>query len=246
METLQNTGDITLMPVEIRDALIDLKSNQDLLTKIADGNQRLYLEEAQDAYAAGLNPLISRLQGNPGAQPELRAAVSANTNWVEVVFALESAFLIKTYTERERIRSFNAMLDEVDALKRHSSRTKWLRVHSLTPAVHTPGPSPGHLGTGIRTPSRSGRPPPRGSALLRVSGKSVRATSSQPGLGTHAVISMVPTPTAMTPLMAAATRIPSPRSSPGSPEFACARQSSPPAITNPPTTMGPPGRALKT
>jgi exonuclease VII small subunit len=117
METLQNTGDIKLMPVEIRNALIDLKSHQDLLTKIADGNQRLYLEEAQDAYAAGLNPLTSRLLANPRQQPELLAAVRANTNPVEVVFALESAFLIKTYTERERIRSFNAMLDEIDALE---------------------------------------------------------------------------------------------------------------------------------
>ena len=63
IESLISTGDIKLMPDEIRNALLDLRTIQNEIIKITSGNNIVYLEDSQKAI--GLGPANFTLNVNP-------------------------------------------------------------------------------------------------------------------------------------------------------------------------------------
>ncbi|MDX1591201.1 MAG: DUF6090 family protein [Balneolaceae bacterium] len=113
VETLQSTGDIRLMPINIRNAILDLQRDQERNIR-TEANNMLYLEQQQKAYAEGWNPLLPRLRIS---NPELAERFDNGINWGQVLLTMEAAHMIKNYTEIQRVERFEKMLLDIEALE---------------------------------------------------------------------------------------------------------------------------------
>ena len=113
IETLEATGDIKLIPTDIRKGLIALRSSQELLSDVSEGNDNIYLEQLQRGGEKGYNSLALRLHKNPTLQKEFMESYDV----YELVSIMESAFRLKNYSEIERVATFKIMLEDIAELK---------------------------------------------------------------------------------------------------------------------------------
>lgn len=113
IETLEATGDIKLIPTDIRKSLIALRSSQELLADVSEGNDNIYLEQLQRGGEKGYNSLAMRLHKNPTLQKEFLDSYDV----YEMVSIMKSAFRLKNFSEIERIATFRVMLDDIKELK---------------------------------------------------------------------------------------------------------------------------------
>ncbi len=103
METLQSTGDIKIIPEDLRNKLITHKSKLDTWTTINNGNLNVYLNGVLKFGEKGLGTFIPRLKN----QTNIKQAIDKHINPIETILSAESAFIIKTYTEantRDRLK----------------------------------------------------------------------------------------------------------------------------------------------
>ena len=86
IETLQSSGDVGLIPAEIRNKLIDLKRHQNLITKRAE-----YTDEGKNGILQNLNPLIgsTTLPKRLLKQPKLRQFFDIDKNLREMIMVFE-------------------------------------------------------------------------------------------------------------------------------------------------------------
>ncbi|GGK35621.1 hypothetical protein GCM10007962_32490 [Yeosuana aromativorans] len=103
METLQSTGDIKIIPEDLRNKLITHKSKLDSWTTVNNGNLNIYLTGVLKYGEKGLGAFIPRLKN----QTNIQQAIDKHINPIETILSAESAFIIKTYTEtntRDRLK----------------------------------------------------------------------------------------------------------------------------------------------
>lgn len=103
METLQSTGDIKIIPENLRNKLITHKSKLDTWTTVNNGNLNIYLDGVLKYGEKGLGTFIPRLKN----QIDIRQAIDKHINPIETILSAESAFIIKSYTEantRDRLK----------------------------------------------------------------------------------------------------------------------------------------------
>ena len=113
IETLEATGDIKLIPTDIRKGLITLRRAQELLADVSEGNDNVYLNQLQKGGEKGFNSLVLRLHKNPTLQKEFMDSYDP----YEIVSVMESAFRLKNYSELERIETFKHMIEGIEQLK---------------------------------------------------------------------------------------------------------------------------------
>ena len=113
IETLQRTGDIKLLPIDIRNLLIDLQSEQDYVIKTTYTNNRLFVEEMMGAAKLGYvqDDLLELSPTDP-----LYRELGIAAHEPEIALTVNSAFFIKDLTERGEFRCLQRMQDITDTL----------------------------------------------------------------------------------------------------------------------------------
>ena len=111
IETLESTGDIKLMPSDIKNRLIEIKRLQDRMIKIATGTMPEIVNVEYDGFKLG----ALRLFLEYGNQQTLNKKI--NDNVPEMILTLESAINLMNYTKKERLEGFKKMRNDVEELK---------------------------------------------------------------------------------------------------------------------------------
>ena len=107
IETLQSTGDIKLMPSQIRNMLIDLKRKQDSRIETTKVNNSEFLRKLMDA---------GSLEGNSNIQSVKFLQKKIEGNSYTIFLTLQAAYTLKNKTEKDSLKRFKEMLSEIEKL----------------------------------------------------------------------------------------------------------------------------------
>nr|WP_091424802.1 DUF6090 family protein [Formosa sp. Hel1_31_208] len=113
METLQSTGDIKIIPENLRNKLITHKSKLDEWTIINNGNLNIYLNGLLKYSEKGIGSFSSRLR----EQPDLKKAITNEIKPIEAILSAESAFGVKFFTEMRTREKLKEVLIEIDTIE---------------------------------------------------------------------------------------------------------------------------------
>ena len=113
METLQSTGDIKIIPEDLRNKLITHKSNLDSWTIVNNGNLEIYLNGLMKYSEKGIGGLTASLR----EQPEIKKAIRNEIKPIEAILAAESAFGVKFFTEYKTREFLKEVLKELETIK---------------------------------------------------------------------------------------------------------------------------------
>ena len=111
--TLIETGDIGLMPIDIRNNILDIKRIQKIVENQRDQLDPEYVRLQMDARKLGFSSITSRLSN----QEQLSGLLNIKDNMDEIILIGEAAFLLKNFTEKDRIRDYELLLDKYRNLK---------------------------------------------------------------------------------------------------------------------------------
>jgi hypothetical protein len=107
--TLESTGEIKLLPENIRNALIELKRKQDLISSRAKIVYDNYLNGYEKAAQLGLR----RIQySNPSVKD-----LDIEKNIPEIILTLEAAISLKIYIDKNIRNYFKEMLQDISDIK---------------------------------------------------------------------------------------------------------------------------------
>ena len=118
IETLKSTGDIKLIPTEIRNNLIEIKRTQETIKDAQFLNDSEYIKVLTLARQLGFSTINTRL----GNQRELAEVLKIDKNTPEIILILDSAFRLKNFTENNRILFFEEILAAIEDSKRNIIR----------------------------------------------------------------------------------------------------------------------------
>ena len=106
--TLIETGDIGLMPIDIRNNILDIRRIQKIVENQRDQLDPEYVRLQMDARKLGFRTISNRLSN----QEQLSRILNIEANMDEIILIGEAAFLLKYYTEKDRILSYELLLTE--------------------------------------------------------------------------------------------------------------------------------------
>jgi hypothetical protein len=109
IQTLESTGEIKIIPENIRNLIIELKREQELISQSASGNYDIYLNAQQKALQLGLVRLIFDAPENK----ELKIA----NNFSDIILILEGGFTLKIFTDKMVKESLSEMLEDIKSIK---------------------------------------------------------------------------------------------------------------------------------
>jgi len=109
IQTLESTGDIKLIPENIRNSLIELKRSQDRISQAAGSNYEIYLNAQEKALQLGFPRLIF--------QAATVKELKIENKFADIVLTFEGALILKNYTDKMVKRSLTNMLIEVNKIK---------------------------------------------------------------------------------------------------------------------------------
>jgi len=115
IESLKNSGDIGLIPSEIRNKLIDLRRSQELTIKRAD-----YLDKGKNEVVQKASLLIGsdELQGQLENHPNLKSLIGSNTKLEQIVLSFESTHVWKNLSENETVDKLIEMQLDIEEIIR--------------------------------------------------------------------------------------------------------------------------------
>ncbi|SDR75233.1 hypothetical protein SAMN05216503_0750 [Polaribacter sp. KT25b] len=116
IETLQNTGDIKLIPTEIRNKLIDLKRLQDIQVNTASGNYDSFMKEFMNATKLGFMPNVFDKLIKSNQSNQLYKDLKVEDNFSKIALIINSAYSLKDITEQEQLKSSTLMLASINNL----------------------------------------------------------------------------------------------------------------------------------
>jgi len=113
VETLQNNGDISLIPSGIRNRLIDLRRQQELMIIRAN-----YTNEGKNGIIQNLSPLLgsTTLPNRLNNQPKMKQFLKIDENLREIILVYEGVHRWKSISEQESISNFKNMLTEIETI----------------------------------------------------------------------------------------------------------------------------------
>jgi hypothetical protein len=113
IESLRSSGEIILIPLDIRNKLIDLLRLQDQIFKDNQLNHTGKNNMLQDlGIYRGASTLDSRLQN----QPKLKSYLKFDENLPEIILGLDSVFRWKYHSENTTKAHLKIMVEEIDAI----------------------------------------------------------------------------------------------------------------------------------
>jgi hypothetical protein len=113
IETLENTGNIKLIPVDIGNRMTELKRSQELVIEFANLNYGYYMDNINQTGLSGSIPGFEKRLKN---QPELKEYLKIEYNSDKIILSTEYAFFLKIYNERTNIRRFKEILTNIDTI----------------------------------------------------------------------------------------------------------------------------------
>jgi hypothetical protein len=113
--SLESTGDIKLIPLDIGNGLMDLKKRQDLIIEFTKSNYDYYMAIIR---TTGLAGSIPGFEGRLKNQPELRKILNIEDKSDTIIISIEYAQFIKNYSEGNMINRLNEMLIDIDKITR--------------------------------------------------------------------------------------------------------------------------------
>ncbi|EDM43352.1 beta-lactamase [unidentified eubacterium SCB49] len=116
IETLQSTGDIKLIPTEIRNKLIELKNDQDMSYRASNINYENFLTEISRATALGYNPNLFPLDGTEKVPKQLYKDLKIEENYSEIALIIVSSYFVKNLGEMDTFRSLKAIQKDAHSL----------------------------------------------------------------------------------------------------------------------------------
>jgi hypothetical protein len=114
IKSLESSGDIKLIPTEIRNRLITIKNNQDNIITFTSGNNQIYLKNLMSAVNLGYSQQIAIATKNNKLISELKV----NDNWPQIALILNGAYGLKNKTEKDLIEGLKSMLLDIDNLSK--------------------------------------------------------------------------------------------------------------------------------
>jgi hypothetical protein len=116
IETLQTTGDIKLIPTDIRNKLIELKNNQDIIYKGSISNYELFLKELSNANTLGYNPNILLLNGLDKVPKQLYKDLKIADNYSEIALIVVSSYFSRDLAEQDIFMRLKSIQDYTNSL----------------------------------------------------------------------------------------------------------------------------------
>ena len=110
IESLISTGDIKLMPDEIRNGLLDLRTSQNVIIKITSGNNDVFLKDSQKA--AGLGAINFILNINP----KLLNQLIREQDIISAINITNGTFRLKDFTEKNLLKDMQNLLESTNEL----------------------------------------------------------------------------------------------------------------------------------
>ena len=112
IETLKSTGDIKLMPLELRTRLIDLKRNQNAWVEVVTVNNNLVAKEIQTILNLGLSKRI--LNSTKNGDNNLLKELQVENNYPKIALSLDSTLGLKNKTEKDLKNGLSKMELEIE------------------------------------------------------------------------------------------------------------------------------------
>jgi hypothetical protein len=109
IETLESTGEIKIIPENIRNLIIELKREQEFISQLASGNYDIYLNAQQKALQLGFVRLFLDAPENK--------ALKIENNFSDIVLTLEGGFILKRFTDKMVKESLSKMLEGIKSIK---------------------------------------------------------------------------------------------------------------------------------
>ncbi len=109
IESLESTGDIKLIPEEIRNLLMALKRDQERTINVAKGNYEIYLNSIQKAAQLGLYKLYD--------QDKTNKVLGVENNITDIILIFDAAIGMKNYTDKTIRSLLNKMLNDISNVK---------------------------------------------------------------------------------------------------------------------------------
>jgi F420-dependent methylenetetrahydromethanopterin dehydrogenase len=109
IQTLESTGEIKIIPKNIRNLIIELKREQELISQLASGNYDIYLNAQQKALQLGFVRLFLDAPENK--------ALKIENNFSDIVLTLEGGFILKRFTDKMVKESLSKMLEGIKSIK---------------------------------------------------------------------------------------------------------------------------------
>jgi hypothetical protein len=113
IETLENTGNIKLIPIEIGNRLTELKRSQELVIEFANLNYGYYMDNIDQIGLSGSIPGFEERLKN---QPELKEYLNIENNSDKIILSIEYAQYLKIYNEKTNIKKFKDILINIDTI----------------------------------------------------------------------------------------------------------------------------------
>jgi len=116
IQTLQATGDIKLIPTDIRNSLIELKNDQDRTYKASKDNYDYFLTEIGKATALGYNPNLISSNETTTVNEQLYKDLEIEDNFPEIALIIVSSYFAKNVGELETYRNLKSIQEDVNNL----------------------------------------------------------------------------------------------------------------------------------
>ncbi|NRD19206.1 hypothetical protein HNV08_04030 [Winogradskyella eckloniae] len=116
IETLQATGDIKMIPTEIRNKLIELKTDQDRSHTASKDNYDNFLNEISRATALGYNPNLIPINGTKNISEELYKNLEIEANYPEIALIVVSSYFAKNLGELDMFRNLKSIQEDANSL----------------------------------------------------------------------------------------------------------------------------------
>ena len=113
METLISTGDIKLIPTEIRKKIIELNNAQEYIRQITKRNGTIHAEQIYELGKIGWSKAVGRLIKNPATN-----IAFTDERIIQIIFAVESVYYMKYENEKFYIAKYEGMLSDIIGLKK--------------------------------------------------------------------------------------------------------------------------------
>ncbi len=115
LESLQNSGEIVLLPPGLRNSLLELKRSQEKITTDESLDNRAKTSVSEHlSILMGSPSLVERLNN----QKDLKAELDIESNTNEIILALESIQGWMDFSELKSIRLLTDLLDEMDEVEK--------------------------------------------------------------------------------------------------------------------------------
>ncbi|MFT6699685.1 MAG: hypothetical protein ACJAVD_001186 [Porticoccaceae bacterium] len=106
IQTLESTGDIKLMPTQIRNALIDLKQTQEQIFRVAKGNYEIYLNSAIKGQQLGFHRIVDK-----------KTSLGVENNIPEIILTIEGGLILKDLIDKHVKEILLEMLTTINKIK---------------------------------------------------------------------------------------------------------------------------------